>query len=34
MTSLALGGIDLTAEQLFDLSLVKEVYAENPSLKV
>jgi hypothetical protein len=26
-------GITVTADQLFDLSLVKEVYAENPSLK-
>jgi hypothetical protein len=34
MRSLALAGIDLTADQLFDLSLVKEIYAEDPSLKV
>jgi ABC-type nitrate/sulfonate/bicarbonate transport system substrate-binding protein len=33
LKSLSSMGITVTAEQLFDLSLVKEVYAENPSLK-
>jgi ABC-type nitrate/sulfonate/bicarbonate transport system substrate-binding protein len=33
LKSLASMGITVTADQLFDLSLVKEVYAENPSLK-
>ncbi|MGX6600687.1 ABC transporter substrate-binding protein [Micromonosporaceae bacterium Da 78-11] len=31
--TLALGGVTITKEQLFDLSVIKEVYAENPSLK-
>lgn len=31
--SLALGGIEITAEQLFDFSLLDEVYEENPELK-
>lgn len=31
--SLALGGIEITAEELFDLSLLAEVYEENPDLK-
>jgi ABC-type nitrate/sulfonate/bicarbonate transport system substrate-binding protein len=31
--TLALVGYDITAEQLFDLSLLDEVYAENPDLK-
>jgi ABC-type nitrate/sulfonate/bicarbonate transport system substrate-binding protein len=31
--SLRLGGIEITAEQLFDLSLLAEVYEENPDLK-
>jgi ABC-type nitrate/sulfonate/bicarbonate transport system substrate-binding protein len=31
--SLALGDIDITAEQLFDLSLLEEVYEENPELR-
>lgn len=31
--TLALAGIDLTAEQLFDLSLLAEVYDENPELR-
>ncbi|MCW2523270.1 MAG: hypothetical protein JWO63_1605 [Frankiales bacterium] len=30
--ALALTGVTITAEQLFDLSLLKEVYSENPSL--
>ena len=33
LKSLASIGITVTAEQLFDLSLVKEVHAENPNLK-
>jgi hypothetical protein len=33
LRSLASIGITVTAEQLFDLSLVKEVHAENPDLK-
>jgi ABC-type nitrate/sulfonate/bicarbonate transport system substrate-binding protein len=31
--TLALGGVTITKEQLFDLSVIKEVYAENPALK-
>ena len=31
--TLSLGGVTITKEQLFDLSLIKEIYAENPSLK-
>ena len=31
--TLALGGVTITKDQLFDLSVIKEVYAENPSLK-
>ena len=31
--TLALGGLKLTKEQLFDLSVIKEVYAADPSLK-
>ncbi|WP_436523114.1 ABC transporter substrate-binding protein [Actinoplanes sp. HUAS TT8] len=31
--TLALGGVTITKEQLFDLSLIKELYTENPSLK-
>lgn len=31
--SLGFGGIEITAEQLFDLSLLDEIYAENPDLK-
>jgi ABC-type nitrate/sulfonate/bicarbonate transport system substrate-binding protein len=31
--TLSLGGVTITAEQLFDLSLIKELYTENPSLK-
>jgi len=30
--SLAFAGVDITAEELFDLSLLDEVYAENPDL--
>jgi ABC-type nitrate/sulfonate/bicarbonate transport system substrate-binding protein len=32
--TLALGGVTITKEQLFDLSVLKEVYAADPSLKV
>jgi len=32
ITSLGLGGIDITAEQLFDMSLMEEIYKENPEL--
>ncbi len=31
--TLGIAGIDITAEQLFDLSLLDEVYEENPDLK-
>jgi len=31
--TLALGGVTIPREQLFDLSLLKETYTENPSLK-
>jgi ABC-type nitrate/sulfonate/bicarbonate transport system substrate-binding protein len=31
--TLALGGTTITKEDLFDLSVIKEVYAENPTLK-
>jgi ABC-type nitrate/sulfonate/bicarbonate transport system substrate-binding protein len=31
--TLALGGVDITAEELFDLSVLQEVYDENPDLK-
>ena len=31
--TLALGGVTITKDNLFDLSVIKEVYAENPSLK-
>jgi ABC-type nitrate/sulfonate/bicarbonate transport system substrate-binding protein len=31
--TLALGGVTITKEQLFDLSVIKEVYTENPTLK-
>lgn len=31
--TLALGGTTITKDKLFDLSVLKEVYAENPSLK-
>ena len=30
--SLAGAGIEVTADQIFDLSLLEEVYAENPEL--
>ena len=33
LKSLSSIGITVTAEQLFDLSLLNEVYAENPNLK-
>jgi hypothetical protein len=32
VTTLRNGGLDLAADQLFDLSLLKEVYIEDPSL--
>jgi ABC-type nitrate/sulfonate/bicarbonate transport system substrate-binding protein len=32
--TLALGGISITKDQLFDLSVIKEVYQADPSLKV
>jgi ABC-type nitrate/sulfonate/bicarbonate transport system substrate-binding protein len=31
--TLALGGVSIGKDQLFDLSVIKEVYAENPTLK-
>ena len=31
--TLGIAGIDITAEQLFDLSVVEEIYEENPDLK-
>lgn len=31
--TLALGGVEITAEKLFDLSVITEVYDENPELK-
>jgi hypothetical protein len=31
--ALAKAGYEITAEQLFDMSLIQEVYAENPDLK-
>jgi ABC-type nitrate/sulfonate/bicarbonate transport system substrate-binding protein len=33
ISTLALGGIEITADKLFDLSVIEEVYAENPELK-
>ena len=33
IATLAIGGTEITAEQLFDMSLLDEVYAENPELK-
>jgi ABC-type nitrate/sulfonate/bicarbonate transport system substrate-binding protein len=33
IATLAIGGNELTASQLFDLSVIDEVYAENPQLK-
>jgi ABC-type nitrate/sulfonate/bicarbonate transport system substrate-binding protein len=33
IATLASAGIEVTAEQLFDMSLIEEVYAENPDLK-
>ena len=33
IATLALGGIDITADKLFDLSVLDEVYEENPDLK-
>ncbi|MBB2947980.1 ABC-type nitrate/sulfonate/bicarbonate transport system substrate-binding protein [Actinoplanes lutulentus] len=33
IATLALGGVTITKEQLFDLSVIKEVYEENPNLK-
>jgi ABC-type nitrate/sulfonate/bicarbonate transport system substrate-binding protein len=34
LRSLSLAKIDVTADQLFDLSLIREIYAEDPTLKV
>jgi ABC-type nitrate/sulfonate/bicarbonate transport system substrate-binding protein len=31
--TLGIAGIDITAEQLFDLSVIEEIYEENPDLK-
>ncbi len=33
ITTLALGGTNITAQKLFDLSLIQEVYQEHPELK-
>ncbi|SDT69145.1 ABC transporter substrate-binding protein [Actinoplanes derwentensis] len=33
IATLALGGVTITKEKLFDLSVITEVYAENPTLK-
>lgn len=33
IATLAKAGIEVTAEQLFDMSVIEEVYAENPDLK-
>lgn len=33
ISTLALSGIDITADKLFDMSVLTEVYAENPDLK-
>jgi hypothetical protein len=33
ISTLALGGTVITSEQLFDMSLLEAVYAENPELK-
>ena len=33
ISTLALGGVEITTEQLFDMSLLAEVYEENPDLK-
>jgi ABC-type nitrate/sulfonate/bicarbonate transport system substrate-binding protein len=33
IASLALGGVKITADKLFDLSVIAEVYEENPELK-
>lgn len=33
LATLALGGTDITADKLFDLSILNEVYKENPDLK-
>ena len=33
LKTLALGGVSITKEQLFDLSVLTELYTENPSLK-
>jgi len=32
ISSLALGGIDIAADELFDMSLMEEIYSENPEL--
>ena len=33
IATLALSGIDITGDKLFDMSVLAEVYAENPDLK-
>ena len=33
IATLALAGIDITQDKLFDMSVIKEVYEENPDLK-
>jgi hypothetical protein len=33
LATLKASGYDITADQLFDMSLLKEVYEENPELK-
>jgi hypothetical protein len=33
MSTLALAGIDIAQEELFDLSVINEIYEENPELK-
>ena len=32
--TLAIGGVEITADELFDMSLLEEVYEENPDLKM
>ena len=34
IATLKLAGVDITKEKLFDMSVLKEVLAENPELKV
>ena len=33
IATMKLGGIDISKDKLFDLSLIKEIYSENPDLK-